>query len=86
MAAFLDKKKVFITNKDECFSYQVQNDTVIQNNEREFACHHEEADTRIVYHLSKLANNQRVMVEASDTDIFVIILGNIHKLETLQKI
>lgn len=48
--------------------------------EANFKCFHEEADTRIVYHLSKLAGNPKVMVKASDIDVLVIILGNMHKL------
>lgn len=84
VASFLHNKKVYITNKDQCFSYQIVNDSIIKTVEQDFACNHEEADTRIIYHLSKLENNSKVMIKASDTDILVIILGNIHKLASLE--
>lgn len=81
---FFHNKKLYVTNKDQCFSYQNAGDSVVKTIAEDFACNHEEADTRIIYHLSKLANNTKVMVKASDTDILVIILGNIHKLATLE--
>lgn len=81
---FLRNKKVYITNKSECFSFQTVNDAVMKTVEQDFICNHEEADTRIIYHLNKLEKNSNVMVKASDTDILVILLGNIHKLIDLE--
>ncbi|KAK9873671.1 hypothetical protein WA026_023534 [Henosepilachna vigintioctopunctata] len=81
---FLRDKKLFVTNKAECYSYEVENNVVVKSVEDKFACDHEEADTRIIYHLSKLEASRIAMVKASDTDILVIILGNIHKLEPLE--
>lgn len=65
MASFLNNKKVYLTIGDNCFSYKTVNNTVIRTVEENFECHHEEADTRIIYHLSKLENNSIVMSKVS---------------------
>lgn len=43
-------------------------------------CSHHEADTRILFHISKLQENTNVVIRASDTDILIIAVGNMHKL------
>lgn len=48
------------------------------------ACDHEEADTRIVYHISKVPEHSNILIRASDTDILIILLGNIHRFPTMK--
>ena len=45
------------------------------------ACHQEEADTRLVLHLSTLPSNSNAVIRSSDTDVMAVLLGNIHKLK-----
>ena len=54
--------------------------------ENTLCCNHEEADNRIVYHLSTLTERSKVTVVAKDTDILVIILGCKSKLSPLVQI
>lgn len=49
----LGNKKVFITVEEKCFSYCVGNNHVIKSEEVELLCHHEEVDTRIMFHIYK---------------------------------
>ena len=44
-------------------------------------CHQEEADTRLVLHLSTLPSNSNAVIRSSDTDVMAVLLGNIHKLK-----
>lgn len=82
MSLILKDKKVFITVEDKCFSF-IANDKhdkkVLKTEEEQLSCLHEEADTRMIFHLSKCRSPCNVMVKASDTDVLVIILGNMHK-------
>ena len=45
------------------------------------ACHQEEADTRLVFHLSTLPSNSNAVIRSSATDVMAVLLGNIHKLK-----
>ncbi len=46
-----------------------------------FDADHGEADTRIVFHVSKITSNNVIMVKTSDTDILIIKFGNFQKLK-----
>lgn len=61
-----------------------KNDTnaaVLETLSDTFSCPaHEEADTKIIYHLCKVNRAASVMIICSNTDILVILLGNYHKI------
>lgn len=40
--------------------------------------------TRIIFHLSKAASTSRALIKALDTDIIIILLGNIHKFPEMK--
>lgn len=84
MACILANKKIFITVEEKCFSFVSNNHSVKKVEEPDFACYHEEADTRLIYHISKLKPNSKIMVKASDTDILIILLGSMHKFDALE--
>lgn len=75
---------MYLTVEDKCFSFQNLNSRVLKTEETEFECAHEEADTRIIFHLSKLEPGSNVVVKASDTDILIIVLGNMHHLKEFE--
>ena len=52
----------------------------MSSEEKSYKCFHEEADTRIIYYISKVKPRSKIMNQATDTDILVILLGNMHKL------
>ena len=49
-----------------------------------FQCTHEEADTLVAYHASRVSGN--IVVRASDTDILVILLGMLGQSETRERL
>lgn len=85
-AEFFENKTVLL-NYDECHEYKA----VVDSNNKKSVSHsintiytaprHEEADTRIVYSVSKLNFDGKVIIKCDDTDIFIILLGNMHKLK-----
>ena len=48
------KKKVFLTVQERYLSFRSVDNAVISSKEKTYTCFHEEADTRIVYHISKV--------------------------------
>lgn len=79
----IKNKKVFLTVEHLCYSYQVQDNGIKKIEEVDYICYHEEADTRIVFHAHKAKSGSRILIKASDTDVLIILLGNMHKLSEL---
>ncbi|KAH9637765.1 hypothetical protein HF086_007794 [Spodoptera exigua] len=53
LATIIQNKKIFLTVDHQCYSYEVQENSVKKTEETNYECHHEEADTRIIFHASK---------------------------------
>lgn len=86
MAPYLGNKTVLL-NYDQCYEYkqitkengQVAVDRSI--NPLYTAPRHEEADTKIVHSVCNLNRDGSVIIKCDDTDILVILLGNMYKLK-----
>lgn len=81
MASFINSKEVYIS-ADECHKYSVVHDKVCKTTLQSLACPgHEEADTKIVFHICQLDDDKNVVVRTSDSDIPIIVLGNMHNFK-----
>lgn len=82
VGTFIGNKNI-VLNYIECYSYQVNVEgNVVRTKNADFSCSpHEEADTKIIYHAFKIDSNSNIVIKCSDTDIVVILLGNLHKIE-----
>lgn len=72
-------------NYDSCYSYIVKNDLIEMTiDENMFCDNHEEADTKIVHHVCKLDTCEKtnVLLKTSDTDVLIIMLGNMNHLQS----
>jgi len=47
---------------------------------------YEEADTKIIYHVCCINFDANIVIKCSDTNILVILLGNMHNLKSQSKI
>ena len=74
----LGRKTVIVNCEDECYSFQVNEGNVLRNLIEENHCNHAEADTRMIFHLSKLPENANVIIRTADTDVLAITLGSMH--------
>ena len=73
-----------MTLEEKCFSYHAQDDCVIKTEVIELLCFHEEADTRMIFHISKSKQNSRIMVKATDTDVLILLLGHMQNFLNLK--
>lgn len=81
MAAFIGNKNIFV-NYESCLKFTVSDNKVIKTIEEELSCPlQEEADTKIIYHICQIDLDRKVTVRCSDTDILIILLGNMHALK-----
>ncbi|CAH2096461.1 unnamed protein product [Euphydryas editha] len=79
VAEFIGRKKILL-NHIKCYLYEVDNNNkVVKTESNEFSCPwHEEADTKIVFHAMNINYAANITVRCSDTDILIILLGNMH--------
>lgn len=86
MSPFIGNKTIYLSF-DKCYSYRAENNKVIRTIEESLSCEeHEEADTRIVYHICHINFDAQVVVRCSDSDILVILLGNMDHLSACLKL
>lgn len=80
-AAKIIGKRVVLVNFDQCYKYVANDGHVTRTIEDDLSCPgHEEADTKIIYHLCHIDSQSDVVIRCSDTDVLVIMLANICNL------
>ena len=57
-----------------------------RNEETHLYSNHEEADSRMIFHLKSLSGRNNIVVRTNDTDVLVIILSNMDKLNASSQI
>lgn len=78
-APFIGNKTIFV-NYDKCYMYQVTNNHVPRSEDFDLSCPaHEEADTKMVYHICKINYEANITIRCSDTDVAIIMLENLDK-------
>lgn len=86
MMPFIGNKTIYV-NYLHCYKYKVDQGRVIRTVETNLSCPgHEEADTKIVFHACKLDFEAHVTIRCSDTDILIIMLGNMNFIQRDLKI
>ncbi|XP_041981090.1 uncharacterized protein LOC121736526 [Aricia agestis] len=81
--AHIIANKIININHDMCYEYSVKDGFVIQTINEDLTCQeHEEADTKIVYHVCQMKQRGKVTIRCSDTDILIIMLGNMEFVES----
>lgn len=79
--------KIINLNFDYCYKYTTENGKVKRTIDENLSIeHHEEADTKIIYHVCNIDFEANVLIRCADTDVLVIMLGNILHLKCPIKI
>jgi hypothetical protein len=78
LADVFQGKTLFANSGDICYSYRVNDGRVVKNPEAEYCCNHEEADSRMFYHLANILVPNKVVIRTDDTDCLIIALGCYH--------
>ena len=72
----LQSTHLFATNKEKCYHYYSNGDSVTVEEVPELECDHEEADTRMFLHAQHAAaSSDVVVIKSPDTDVFIIALA-----------
>ena len=65
---------MYVNNGDICYCYREKNEQVTKTPIPELISSHEEADSKMTYHLTCLKENGKVIIRTSDTDVLVVAL------------
>ena len=74
--------KLYLGLEDKAWLYTARGDKVIRQDITELSCSHEEADTRMVWHVKYISDMQgkgNVVIRCDDTDVLVIFLAHVLK-------
>lgn len=78
---FIGNKKIYL-NYDNCYVYRKSGNHILKQEDPMYTCPaHEEADTKLIYHVCNTKRKANFEIHCSDTDILVILLGNMHKID-----
>ena len=84
-AHIMQSCKLFLAVEDTCFSFTSVDDGVLRTIEPSLKSFHEEADTRMIFHLSVGARSENVsniVVRSNDTDVLVLLVYHVAKTGT----
>lgn len=81
LSSIIGNKLLYVTSKEKCYLFQQKDNKIIKSEVKDMCCYHEEADSRMVFHLSTLPSRTNVVIRSADTDVMAILLGNIYKLK-----
>ena len=79
-ADIFGEKQLLFNNENICKRYRSVGRRVLTEDANHLFCSHEEADTRMFYHLSTITNGQNVILRTNDTDCLVIGLAVTEKI------
>ena len=66
---------LFVNNNNGCYSFMVKDERMCKICKRSLYSTHEEAKSRMIFHLNSVTNSSNVVIQTSDTDVLVIALG-----------
>ncbi|KAL4113704.1 hypothetical protein QTP88_017283 [Uroleucon formosanum] len=81
LLVFIGNKIINLSHKNCNYTFIVHNGKVLRSTNELLSCNHEEADTKIIYHLYHISKEpeKQVIIRCNDTDVLIIILGNMYK-------
>lgn len=85
-SSILDTKKLFVNCGDMCYSFIAEEGKMVRKIEQDYFCTHEEADSRMIFHLKQLNTPVNVVIRTVDTDVLIIALGCMHLLDPGKKV
>ena len=76
----LQNKELRVNCEETCFLYRVEKGKMTKTEDTRLCFNHEEADTKMLFHVGHLVAPNNVVVRTADTDILIIALANMEIL------
>ena len=74
LATTRGEKKLLVNSDDDCYSFPVKDQRMRKMYERSLHSTHEEANSRMIFHLNSVINPANVVIRTSNTYVLVIAL------------
>jgi hypothetical protein len=74
-STILGNKTVTMNCGDHCYTFKVEDGVVVKREIHAMFSTHEEADSRMLFHISSVQPPANVVIRTIDTDVLVIALG-----------
>lgn len=75
-------KTVRVTKGSSCYVFTATDGRVLKEIDERLCSTHEEADSKMIAHLTSIPSPANVVLRTADTDVFIVALGNIHKIKS----
>ena len=82
-AHIIEGHHVYIGLEETCFMFFVESGEVIRTEVPALNCQHEEADTRMMFHLQNIVQSlphAKVSVRSNDTDVLILLVYHVHHM------
>ena len=66
---------MYVSNSDTCYCFREENGQVTRTLIAELTSFYEEAEPKMIYHITCVEENSKVIIHTSDTDVLVIAHG-----------
>jgi hypothetical protein len=80
-STILQNNDVYLGFDDICYRFTVKDGATVRMHAQQYDCHHEEADTRLIYQLNVFTtennNNLNCVIRSNDTDVLVLLLYHV---------
>ena len=77
---FFENKQLFVNCEDKCFKFFAERNCVVTAEIEELFSTHEEADSRMLFHVYYIPAPSEIVIRTVDTDVLIIALGVMDQL------
>ena len=88
-AAILVGHKLYLALESVCYKYEVINAAIVRDEMPTYASQHEEADTRMIFHLANIFEESpdvNVVVRSNDTDVLILLVYHVKQIRNNPKV
>ena len=78
---FFENKQLFVNCEDKCFKFFAERNCVVTAEIEELFSTHEEADSRMLFHVYYIPAPSEIVIRTVDTDVLIIALGVMDQLD-----
>lgn len=78
----IGEKTVRVTEGPNCYIFTANDGRVLKDLDERLFSTHEEADSKMISHFVSIPSPANVILKMADNNIFIVALGNIHKIKS----
>ena len=76
----LKEKKLYVTDGNVCYLFAVSKGKMVRMIQLHLYSTHEEADSKMIFHVTSIEKNSNAIIRTADIDVFIIARGCISQI------